>query len=88
MDIKTKLLLALAGGYKKIRDNVLLPLLARVGTFVTAWLVMQGAPHELAQQVATGVVAIGLIIFDLMISWMNRKEAARKAVLEAKGVRP
>lgn len=76
----SKLAVLLAGGYGGIKNNILLPLLGRVGTFVTAYLVAVGAPEELAQQVAVGVSAIGLIIFDLMISWMNRKEVARKEV--------
>lgn len=77
-----KLAVLVAGGYGGIKNNVLMPLLGRIGTFVTAFLVARGAPEELAQQVAIGVSAVGLILFDLLISWMNRKEAAKKAVTQ------
>ena len=75
---KAKLAVLLAGGYGGIKNNILMPLLGRVGTFVTAYLVAQGAPHELATQVAAGVAAFGLIVFDLLIDWMNRKHAVAK----------
>jgi len=77
---KAKLAVLLAGGYGGIKNNILMPLLGRVGTFVVALLVANGAPEELAQQVAVGVAAVGLIMFDLLISWMNRKSAVRKAL--------
>lgn len=77
---KAKIAVLVAGGYGGIKNNILMPLLGRVGTFVTAWLVATGAPEELAQQVAIGVTAVGLIIFDLLVSWMNRKDVERKAV--------
>lgn len=80
MDWKAKLVLALAGSWAGIKQNILLPVLGRVGTAVTAWLVTTvGAPDDLAQQVAVGVVAFALILYDLMIDWMNRKAAVRKA---------
>lgn len=80
MDWKAKLLLALAGSWAGIRQNILVPLLGRIGTAMTAYLVASvGAPEELSQQVAVGVVAAGLIIYDLMVDWMNRKSAVRKA---------
>lgn len=80
MDWKAKLAVLLAGGYGGIKNNVLMPLLGRLGTALTVWMVAKGAPEELATQVATGVTALGLILFDLLVSWMNRKTAARKAV--------
>ena len=77
---KAKLAVLLAGGYGGIKNNILMPLLGRLGTFVTGWLIAAGAPSELAQQVAIGVTAVGLILFDLLVSWMNRTETAKKAV--------
>ena len=87
-----KLAVLLAGGYGGIKNNILMPLLARVGTAVTAYLVGLGAPEEPSQLVAVGVSAFGLILFDLMVSWINRKEVAQKAVTKTlvemgKGIR-
>lgn len=77
---KAKLAVLLAGGYGGIKENILKPLLGRVGSMVTGYLVGLGAPEEQSQLVAVGVSALGLILFDLLISWMNRKSAQRKAV--------
>lgn len=91
MDWKGRLLLALVGGYSKIKENLLRPLLSRLGTMTATWLmVSMGAAEEPAQLVATGVVAFGCICFDFMMSWINRKDAAVKAVtklLDRDGVR-
>ena len=82
---KAKLAVFLAGGYGGVKENVLKPLLGKLGTAVTIYLVAKGAPSELAQQVAMGVSAVGLILFDLLVDWMNRKAAARKAVAKVVG---
>lgn len=63
-----------------IRVNVLVPLLSRAGTAVTAWMVGQGIDQTLAGQVALGAAAVFLIAFDLMIAAAERMTAARKAV--------
>lgn len=80
MDWKAKLLLALVGSFDGIKTNLLLPVLSRVGTATSVWLaVTLGADAKLAEQVAAGVIAFGLIMFDLLVSWMNREAAIRKA---------
>lgn len=81
MDWKAKLLLALVGSFDGLKTNVLMPILARAGTATTVWLaVTLGADAKLAEQVAAGVIAFGLIMFDLLVSWMNRKAAIRRAI--------
>lgn len=78
MDLLQKLALGLFG--PAMRENVLMPALARVGTALTVWLVAQGVADDLARQVALGVVAVGLIAWDFVISWLNRRNVVVKAV--------
>ena len=66
-----------------VRKNFLQPALARLGTIVTTWLVATGGQADLAHQVGVGVVAAGLIAFDLILDRAARKDEARKAVNKA-----
>lgn len=66
--------------FAAIRVNVLVPLLSRAGTAVTAWMVGQGIDQTLAGQAALGAAAVALIAFDLMIDAAARLTATRKAV--------
>lgn len=62
-----------------IKTNILRPLLARVGTATSAALVMSlGTNPTIADQVAVGVMGVGLVIFDLVTSWVNRKAVTGK----------
>ena len=55
------------------------PLLQRVGTAVGVWLIAQGVGEPLATQVATGVIAAGLIAAEFAIRWwLKRNEAAKQ----------
>jgi hypothetical protein len=78
VDFKTKVITALLGGVHGIKNNILVPLLGRVGTASATVLVASGADGEAASLVSTGLVALGLILFDLVVDWMGRSDAARK----------
>lgn len=60
--------------FQTIKENVLFPLLGRTGTAVATILVGYGVNGTYAEQVGIAVTAIGLITFDLTISWMQRKK--------------
>lgn len=68
-----------------IRDNVLKPLLEKVGTATSSLLLLPGIPLQetLLDQVATGLIAFGLILFDIIVGVMNRKAAEREAAEKA-----
>lgn len=59
--------------WETIKINILLPMLGRVGTSTATVLVGYGAHAEYATQVGTGVIALGLIAFDLAVSYLNRQ---------------
>lgn len=59
-----------------LKTNVLFPLLGRIGTSTATVLVGYGVHAPYAQQVGIGVTAFGLIVADLMVSYLNRKRAA------------
>lgn len=65
---------------KTIRDNVLLPLITRVGTMIGTALLGIGANAELVEQAILGVIAIGLIAFDLGMSYLRRVKAKQEAL--------
>lgn len=58
-----------------ITREVLAPMLARVGTALTGYLVGTGAASDLAEKVAVGAVALVLIGADLAIGHFFRKVA-------------
>lgn len=57
---------------RTLRDNVVLPLLTRLGTMAGTVLIGYGVQQELAEQAILGVIAVGLIGFDLIMSYINR----------------
>jgi hypothetical protein len=61
--------------WKTVQKNILEPSIRRVGTLVAPWLIAQGVHADLANQVAIGVVAFGLIASDFFLSWKNRQGA-------------
>lgn len=64
--------------YEGVRVNVLLPLLGKVGTAVTAYLVGQGINPDLSSQVSIGLMAVGAIAFDLLVDYARRIAGERK----------
>lgn len=73
------------------KELVLKPLLRRVGTMLAAFLVFGGGwvcqhwnacglvNEDGAAMVANYLVAVALLCFDLMFSWVERVTVARKA---------
>lgn len=62
---------------KTVRDNVLLPLLGRLGTAAATLLVPLGVHADLAHQLGIGVTAAGLIIFDLTVSYLRKRNIVK-----------
>lgn len=58
---------------KTIRDNVVLPLITRLGTMLGTVLIASGVHQDLAEQAILGVIAMGLIAFDLVMSYIRRR---------------
>lgn len=69
-----------------IRMHVLVPLMGRVGTATATALLPFGVHAALAQQVGIGVTAVGLVTFDLVTSYLNRRIVERNAFNKALGV--
>ena len=80
-NLPAALLLALLGSWPGIRENVLKPLLARMGTALATLLVSWGASAGHVEAFVAGFISLSLILFDLLVDWFNR----RKAVARAKG---
>jgi hypothetical protein len=78
-DWKARLILSLMGSWKGIKTNVVIPALHRVGTALTVWMLSRGVPQDPAEQIATGVIALGLVLFDFFADWMSRRAAVAKA---------
>lgn len=64
---------------KTIRDNVVLPLVTRLGTMLGTVLIGAGVQQELAEQAILGVIAMCLIAFDLVMSYIGREKAKKEA---------
>lgn len=57
-----------------IKTNVLVPIMGRMGTATATWLMTTGiAERDYAHAVGAGVAAVGLIMADLLIGYLNRK---------------
>lgn len=59
---------------RTIRENIVLPLLTRLGTMAGTLLMGYGVQQELAEQAILGVIALGLIGFDLIMSYVGRNK--------------
>lgn len=53
--------------------EILFPLIRRAGTAVGIFLVAKGVDENTATQIATGVVAVAGVVFDLIGSHLERK---------------
>lgn len=60
-----------------ITTELLLPLATRAGTAITAYMVGAGVAQTYAEQVVTGLIALGLIALDLVGSHIARKRAVK-----------
>lgn len=58
-----------------IVENILRPLSTRVGTALATWIAAQGINYSYAENIALGIVAIGLVSADLVGSYFSRKMA-------------
>lgn len=59
---------------RTIRDNIVLPLLTRLGTMAGTLLMGWGVQQDLAEQAILGLIALGLIGFDLVMSYIGRNK--------------
>jgi hypothetical protein len=78
-DWKARLILTLVGSWQGIRTKVVIPVLNRTGSIMTTWMLARGVPNDLAEQIATGVIAVGLVLFDLIVDQMRLENASQKA---------
>lgn len=58
---------------KQARDNVLIPILGRLGSFATGGLVAWGVQQQHADWIALGITGLGLAGVDLLTSWVRRR---------------
>ena len=58
-----------------IKQNVLIPLLGRLGTAAGTMLAGYGVHADTAQQMPIVVTAIGLVAYDLVFDWLQRRNA-------------
>lgn len=65
---------------KTIRDNVVLPLVTRLGTMLGTVLIGAGVQQELAEQAILGAIAMCLIAFDLVMSYISRQNTKKEAL--------
>lgn len=66
-----------------IRDNIVVPVMGRMGTAVAAYIATLGVGGEDAHKVGVGVAVFGCILYDLIVDWMARKFAERKGAEKA-----
>lgn len=62
-----------------IKENVVKPLLTRVGSLTSGALVAMGAQQDHANWLALGVLGGGLIIFDLTTAYLRKRNLVNKA---------
>lgn len=60
-----------------VKYNILAPLLGRIGTMAATWLVANDISNTHAEHITLGLVAVGLVGFDLVSSWAARKWGAK-----------
>lgn len=63
---------------KMVRDNIVLPMLGRVGTAASLALVGYGMGVEHVDVVSTAFTVMGGVGFDLVTSWVSRVVRERK----------
>lgn len=62
------------------KENCLRPLMGRIGTAAATLLIGYGVEGPLAQQVAVGVTAFGLVVADFAIDFLNRKRVVNRTI--------
>lgn len=69
--------------YKTVLENIVRPLLTRLGSYGSGLLVGAGVATHDATVISVGVTTAALVGIDLIASYINRKALERKAVQEA-----
>lgn len=64
--------------FEAIKTHVVYPLFGRVGTGAATVLVGYGVNATHAQQIGLGLAAAGLVVFDLLVGYLNRKAMANR----------
>lgn len=71
-----------------LRENLLLPILGRLGTAATAWLLSKGMPAEYVGQLETALLVILMLAADWAYAYVRRQTIIRTTAAEImKGVR-
>lgn len=59
--------------WKDIKANVLVPLLGRIGTLVTGFMIANGMDATYSDHVVMAVIGCGLVAADLLVGWYGRQ---------------
>lgn len=71
-----------------LRENVLLPVLGRMGTAAAVWLMSRGWPDEYLMQLETVLTVAAVLLVDWAYAFVRRQVIIRMTALEImKGVR-
>lgn len=60
-----------------VRKNLVVPVVARMGTAVSVWLIAKGFPADAAHALLTGVSAAVLFGWDLVVGFYNRRSSVK-----------
>lgn len=58
-------------------EQLALPTLRRVGTAFGAYMVGIGVQADVVTQITTGMIALGGVSLDLIMSWLERRNRER-----------
>lgn len=74
--------------WHSLRENLLLPVLGRVGTAAAMWLVSKGWPVEYLAQLETVALVTLMLGADWLYAWTRRQTIIKTTAFEiTKGVR-
>lgn len=68
-----------------ILENLISPLVRRIGTAVAVWLLAQGAESQLVEQAINGLSAAVLVGVDLFLARIYRSNVETKTALRMTG---
>ena len=66
-----------------IRRHVVVPLFERLGTITATAIAPLVASADLRIQIGAGVAAVGLVAYDLVVGYFNRKLLVNGAIADA-----
>lgn len=61
-----------------LKNNIVLPLFGRIGTAVSVWLLSQGVQAQMVDTIVAGLLAVGMVGSELVLSFYARKRAVAR----------